>query len=164
MACRQPFPGDPGKGAAGPPFVVGPARDNEAGFRGAAAVKGDFLDAAAGADIEVPGVARRRAALGWIFHHDFLGGTLSQRQFLHASVFHRRSGIPRNMKCQEQPVLIVYKTRLDLPRLGVKLRAQIRELYRLARFILSVIGDLVGLRFPNQDRETSMPGSCALKV
>ena len=57
------------------------------------------------------------------------------------------------MKGKEQPVLIIDKIRVNfvlyVSGLIAELRTQIRNFYRLARLILALVGDLVGLGLPD---------------
>src|SRR5664280_1996509 len=57
------------------------------------------------------------------------------------------------MEREHQPIIIVDETRIDVVlhvrRLAAELRAQIRNLHRLAVLIFSLVGDLAGLGFPD---------------
>jgi len=82
-----------------------------------------------------------------------LAGPLPQRQFVHARVFYFGAAVPDKMKREEQVILIVDESRIDLvlhdSGLAANLRAQVHKLHRLARLAFSLIGDPVGLGLPH---------------
>jgi hypothetical protein len=78
--------------------VVGPECNDDAALLRFPAVIDDLLDATIGADIDVPGIARRIAALGRVFHHHLLARSIPQRQLLHALIGHDRADVPDHRK------------------------------------------------------------------
>src|SRR3954466_2574178 len=91
-----------------------------------------------------------RIAAGRILHRDLPGGTLSQRQLLHAGILHRGAGVPDEMEREQEPVLIVEETGIDFVlhdrALACELGARVRDLDGVAALVLPLVGDLVCLR------------------
>jgi len=111
-------------------LVVSPGRNDNPELPGSPAMIDEFPDSAVGADVEFPSIARRIAARGRIFHHDLLGGTLPQRQFLPAGIFHRGAGVPNDMERKEQPILIpvfIASLRKVCARMGASRRRRSRQ-------------------------------------
>ena len=111
-----------------------------------------FFDPAAAADVQLPRVTRRVAARR-ILRDNLLSGTIPLRQFLYAGIFDRSVGVPGQMKWEEQPIIVVQEPRIDVVpdvcRFAAQLRALVGNLQRIARLVLPLIGDLVGLGFPS---------------
>jgi hypothetical protein len=110
-------------------------------------------DPSVGADVEIPGVALAIAAIGGIFHRELLGGAVPEWQRLRGGILDGRARVPAHMKRQEQPVIVIDETRidglLDLGRLAAELRAQIRDLERLAGFVFALNGHPIRLGLPD---------------
>src|SRR5258708_12973791 len=94
----------------------------------------------------------RVANMRRVFHSDLLGRTLAWRQFVRAFVFHAVPGVPDQMKREDQPILIVDETRidifLDVVRLAAELRTYVCNLHRIACLVFPLIGDAVGFGLP----------------
>src|SRR5262249_25786178 len=80
-------------------------------------------------------------------------GASTERQFLHAFVFHVRGGVPASMEGEDQPILIVDEGRIDfflhVFRLAAELRTYVRGLHRIACLIFSFVADSVGFGLPD---------------
>src|SRR5262252_10576770 len=103
-----------------------------------------FLNSVVGADVKLPGVAGRVTTFRWIFHYDPLCGTVAQRQFLRALISNGGAAVPGKMQHEEQPVIVVAKSRIDFVphevRLAAELRTRIRYLHRFAVAAFAFVG------------------------
>src|SRR4051812_37228416 len=88
-------------------FVIGPGRNDGAGLLRSPAVIDELLHATIGADIDVPGVTWRIAAVGRVFHDQLLARSIPQRQLLHSLFGHGRARVPDYVKGQQQPILVI---------------------------------------------------------
>ena len=114
------------------------------------------LNAVVFPDVEIPGVAGRvTASFGRILHLDQPSRPGADRQFLHAFVSHRRTGIPIGMEREQKPIIIVYESWFDfvlhLVGLAAELGTVVGDLNRLAVLILPFIRDLASLGLPLPD-------------
>src|SRR6185369_8255979 len=114
------------------------------------------------ADVEIPCVAGRVTAVRWILHGDQLGRAVALWQWFHTLITGGGAFVPVSMEWEQQPVVIVDERRIDfvlhIVRLGVQLRTQIGDLYRLTVLIFSIIGDLILLWLPNPGMRETHPG------
>src|SRR5579859_6924994 len=133
-------------------LVAFPCHVNQARLCGPAMMENHFLDSIVGSNIDFPGIARGVTNIGGIFHHHMVGGTLSSWHFLHAFIFHAGAGVPKYVEWEDQPVLIVDETWIDLlldvGRLAVDLGTHVCNLYGFAVLIFSFVGDPVSFGLP----------------
>src|SRR5215813_4803675 len=112
----------------------------------------EVLNAIILADVQIPSVARRIAAIRGIFYRHQLGCAASCWQIKHSLIDDSRSFVPICMEWEQGPIVIVDEGGINLGFHSVGLRAEVGAYIggrdRLAIFVCALVRDLVGLGLP----------------